>query len=636
MTHPLPHLLHSLQAGLITIALLVGLLVARLSQAAPGDLDPLDANVVGNHGGAVHATAVQPDGKIVLAGRFFSLLGVSRNNIARLNADGTLDTGFNPNVDGEVNTVAVQADGKVLLGGWFGTLQPNGAGAATARQCIARVHADGTLDTGFDPKAGSGVHSIVVQADGKVLLGGEFTTLQPNGAMAVTTRNRIARVNVDGTLDTGFDPNVDRYVYSLAVQADGKVLIGGWFNTLQPNGAGAATTRQSIARVNADGTLDTGFDPKANDPVNCVVVQADGKVLLGGEFKALQPNGAASATPRNRIARVNMDGTLDTGFDPKANSVVKSIALQADGKVLLGGEFTSLQPNGADEATPRKYIARVNADGTLDTGLDPNANNWVFGVAVQTDGKVLIGGQFTTLQPNGAGAPTARNLFARLVNDPATQTLTAPDSTQTLWTRDGSAPELSRATFELSTNGGTVWTPLGDGTRLGTTGNWQLTGLALPSSGQLRARGVSSGGSGLIEQVISYSPTDTDGDGLLDSWELTYWPTTIGHGPLDDSDHDGYCELLELAFGLNPTLPSAGGLPSAIDEGGYLTMTITKQAGVTYEVQRAGSLVSVIPPFSSLDTIVITNNATTLKVRDNLLIGTTPHRFMRVKVTAAP
>ena len=194
------------------------------AHAAPGDLDPLDANVLGNY---VGATAVQPDGKIILAGNFNSVLGVPRSNIARLNADGTLDTGFDPKANGPVNSVVVQADGKVLLGGAFTTLQPNGAAAASARDRIARVNADGTLDTGFDPKANSGVQCVAVQADGKVLLGGAFTMLQPNGAAAPTARQYIARVNSDGTLDTSFDPKANSFVYSVAVQADGKMLLGG-------------------------------------------------------------------------------------------------------------------------------------------------------------------------------------------------------------------------------------------------------------------------------------------------------------------------------------------------------------------------------------------------------------------------
>src|SRR5262249_52799650 len=144
--------------------------------------------------------------------------------------------------------------------------------------------------------------------------------------------------------------------------------------------------------------------------------------------------------------------------------------------------------------------------GTLDTGFDPNANNTVFGVSLQADGKVLVGGNFTALQPNGAASSTTRVNFARLLNDAATQTLTNVGLTQVNWTRTGTIPEVSQVTFEMSTNNGVSWTTLGSGVRVGSTANWQLTGLSLPSSGQLRARGRTSGGylnacSGIIESL---------------------------------------------------------------------------------------------------------------------------------------
>ena len=467
-----------------------------------------DANVSGGTGVDFHgqATAVQPDGKIIIAGDFTSVLGVPRNNIARLNADGTLDMSFDPNANHQVYCVAVQPDGKVLLGGPFTTLQPNGAVSPTPRNRIARVNADGTLDTSFDPNANNLVQCMAEQADGKVLLGGFFTALQPNGAPSPTTRNRIARVNSDGTLDTGFDPNANSRVRSVAVQADGKVLLGGDFTTLGPG----PTFRHSIARVDANGTVDT-FNPNPNGLVYSVAVQADGKVLLGGTFSTLQPNSVGPITTRNKIARVNTDGTVDSVFDPNANSVVVyNAAVQADGKVLLSGDFTTLQPNGAGSPTTRNRIARVNANGTLDTGFDPNANDVVTSVAVQADGKVLLGGNFTTLQPNGAGSPITRNFFARLNNDGAMQSLTAPDSSSVLWSRGGAGSEVSQVTFENSTNGGVTWTALGNGARVGTSANWQLTGLSLPTEGHLRARGrttngIGDGSSGLIEQIAAYS-----------------------------------------------------------------------------------------------------------------------------------
>ena len=137
--------------------------------------------------------------------------------------------------------------------------------------------------------------------------------------------------------------------------------------------------------------------------------------------------------------------------------------------------------------------------------------------------------------------------------------------------------------------------------------------------------------------VFGPSNPDSDGDGLLDMWEYASFGTATGHNPLDDSDHDGLCELLEFALGMNPTKATPVGLPAAVEESGYLTMTLTKQSGVLYEIQSAGTLLPGQPDsFSAASTTVITNNATTLKVRDNFLLSTTPNRFMRVKVTAAP
>ena len=105
---------------------------------------------------------------------------------------------------------------------------------------------------GFDPNANSVIFAVVVQPDGKVLIGGQFTTLSPNGGATVPS-HFIARLNPNGTLDTAFNPNPNTYVRAIAVQADGKIVIGGDFTALSPNG-GASVTRNSIARLNPDGT----------------------------------------------------------------------------------------------------------------------------------------------------------------------------------------------------------------------------------------------------------------------------------------------------------------------------------------------------------------------------------------------
>ncbi len=471
---------------------------------AAGNLDPTYRWV---NDGAVIATAVQPDGKRIIAGSFEYVGGDLSPGIARLNVNGSRDTGFVSKPYGWVTCVIVQPDGKILIGGNISGFDEGGYGYVE-RKGIARLNANGSLDMTFNPNANSAVNTITLQPDGSILIGGSFTTLQPNGAASATVRNRVARLNADGTVDANFNPNANAVVTSVALQADGKVLISGGFTSLQPNGTASIILRNNIARVNADGSMDTGFDPNANGFIFCLATQTDGKILVGGNFTALQPNGASSGTVRNRIARLHADGALDSGFNPNANAYVSTFAIQADGKIVIGGEFTSLQPNGAATSTLRNRIARLNASGTLDVAFDPNANDAVYGIALEADGRVMLGGAFTTLRPNGAPYSTDRWRFALLTNDSVVQTLTVPDSSKVNWARGGALPELVSVTFELSTDGGLYWTTLGAGSR--TAGGWKIDDLSLPAAGSVRARGRTSGGysnasSGLVEQISAYN-----------------------------------------------------------------------------------------------------------------------------------
>src|SRR5204862_3321535 len=123
------------------------------------------------------------------------------------------------------------------------------------------------------------------------------------------------------------------------------------------------------AGVRGQSALD-GFNPSANGTFSMVVVQPDGKMLLGGDFTTLSPNGGV-AVMRNRIARLNPDGTLDLAFNPNADAAVGSIAIQADGKILVGGIFTNIG------GQPRSRIARLDATTGLADSFNPNANDYV-------------------------------------------------------------------------------------------------------------------------------------------------------------------------------------------------------------------------------------------------------------------
>ena len=126
----------------------------------------------------------------------------------------------------------------------------------------------------------------------------------------------------------------------------------------------------SLPTTDGGSALD-GFDPNANGPVYVVVVQPDGKILIGGGFTTLSPNGGPPVT-RNHIARLNPDGTLDNAFDPNANDFVNSIAVQADGKILAGGAFNGANSIGGQT---RNRIARLDAVSGLADSFDPNADS---------------------------------------------------------------------------------------------------------------------------------------------------------------------------------------------------------------------------------------------------------------------
>jgi uncharacterized delta-60 repeat protein len=269
-------------------------------------------------------------------------------------APGDVDLSFDPGsgVNGPVQEVAVQADGKVIIAGQFTTVK------GLARSKVARLNSDGSGDSSFNAGTGTGgwedcAHAVALQSDGKVL---------------VSNNGGFSRFNSDGSQDTNFIASIDgvcgdegcfSFVYSIAVQSDGKVLVGGYFSTL--NGTNYST---GIARLNANGSLDGSFNAGTGAySVGAVALQSDGKVLIGGHVTT------GNGPILNGITRLNANGSLDSGFNPGAgpDNGVYSIALQPDGKALIGGGFTTV--NGANRrgGLPRAGASlSVGADGGHD------------------------------------------------------------------------------------------------------------------------------------------------------------------------------------------------------------------------------------------------------------------------------
>lgn len=372
------------------------LLTAGSLRAQPGALDPdFYRNSVFDD--VVFALAVQPDGKVLVAGAFTSVTGVPSPGVARVKSDGSLDATFHPGLgaegrDGAVYALALYTNGvnagKVVVAGSFTSFN------RVARRSIARLNPDGTLDASFDP--GSGVedglvYAVGIQADGKIVVGGTFTTVR--GA----SRSGIARFNADGTLDTSFAPGTGTHgaVVSLAVQPDGKIVIGGMFFAVQ------GAFRNGIARLTSTGSVEplSTFDPGRGADggyVYAVALQTDGRIVVAGDFTAMQ------GESRDGVARLNPDGSLDMDFAPDsggANYVtVWAVAPVPGDRVLVAGEFDGLANAECDG------IALLDATGNVDpsfTNPVPDAvrfsvhhGEYVLALALQPNGSVVAGGTF--------------------------------------------------------------------------------------------------------------------------------------------------------------------------------------------------------------------------------------------------
>ena len=355
----------------------------------PADGTP-DFQFEPNANGAVRAIAVQDDGKILLGGNF-TALGTddpmsTRNRIARLNADGTIDNDFAVlDVNGEVFAIAVQSNGDILFGGNFTMV-----GTAT-RNHIARVDTNGILDDDFDPNVdGMTVDAIVLQMhEGveKILIGGSFNTV------GSVPRSSFARLELNGDLDDDFNLNVTGDVRVIAVTPDNEIFIAGQFSNV------GTETRDNIARLDADGVVDTSFNAgfligtitQGNDEIESLAIQPDGRIVIGGAFASV------AGVERNHVTRLNTDGSLDMSFDAvnfdDSAIVVAKVVLQPDGKILIGGFFTDIE--GQAMIT---NLARLNSDGSLDTSFTPGVSSIVDAIAIQpADDNILVGGNFTSI-----------------------------------------------------------------------------------------------------------------------------------------------------------------------------------------------------------------------------------------------
>jgi uncharacterized delta-60 repeat protein len=415
--------------------------------AQPGSLD-MTFNPGSGAGGPIpqiRCMAVQTNGQIIIGGYFTKYNGVNRSHIARLNTDGSLDTSFDPGVgpDDGVLALALQPDAKILIGGHFAFLND------IPWKQPARLRSDGSVDLSFGTSSGgaySSAYGIALQADGKVIVGGSFT-------VSGTNLNQIVRLNTNGTLDVTFlNPSTGIYSYistpkAVGLQSNGQIVVGGDFTSI--NG----TPRNYLARLNTGGDVDTSFNALIQDGnVQNLFVTPQDKIVIGGSFTSI--NGYS----RNQIARLNADGSVDTTFNPGlgVNGSVSAVAVQTDGKVIVAGQF------GQFDGINCPGLARLNTNGTFDVTFNAGtgaaysySTHGVACVASQPDGKTLIGGSFSSF--NG----TNINGIARLNSDASSATLNLLNAQVYFGTYlQGTVSNTYRIEYTSKFNAPSLWTPL--------------------------------------------------------------------------------------------------------------------------------------------------------------------------------
>jgi uncharacterized delta-60 repeat protein len=590
-----------------------------------------------------------------------TLADQSMNGVALLEENGVLLTNFVSgikdllsNYPEVVNSLVAETNG-VFVAGNFVQINLTNSGNITWTNAgdLAFLKADGTLNTSFNIGMGAGgatpAYAMAVQPDGKIVLGGDFTSV--NGV----SRNRIARVNADGSVDTTFDPGpgADRAVYSVALHPNGNIVIGGFFNSVNNR------SRRPVARLNPDGSVDTSFDPGIglafNNTIRALAVQPDEKVLLGGSSAG--------------ILRLNASGTTDASFTNNLGTGLKggsvsSIALQPDGKIILGGTFTNFNGRTANR------LARLLPSGTNDDAFSFSvglgADGAVNAAVLQRTGQastwsILLGGAFTNF--NGTAATRVARLNQDGTLDPAFTPGAGPDAAVTLL-----APY-----WDAISNSGVIYV---GGSFTNFAGVNRLRLARLTANGALDSSFNIGGG---VDDTLT-ALTALSGDralvgGLFLVADNARWPnlamfvsggTTASpwndwkaaqfttaelanaaiSGDDADPDADGIPNVVEFAFNLDPKVAARSGLPTAAvqmntaDGKDYLVLTYHRRrgnSGINFVVEVSNDLAQWLASASRLEEMGATPDAggltETVNVRVKPSVREVAGAFIRVRIS---
>ncbi|MCX6928093.1 MAG: choice-of-anchor D domain-containing protein [Verrucomicrobia bacterium] len=605
----------------------------------PGDLDTSFGTggkvttAIGSADDNGYSVAAQSDGKILVAG--YSMIGnYAKFALARYLADGTLDTSFG--TSGKVTTsispysdygrtVAVQSDGKILVAGEF----PSSGYTSIA---LVRYETNGTLDTTFG-SGGKATNSfgfafygrtVMLQSDGKILVGGEASAHCADFGMV----RFLADGSLDGTFGSGglvttdIGTNSCDYPQGAALQPDGKILVAGY----APGLNGTNGNDFALVRYLVNGTLDTAFgnggkvttaiaSGSGGDLGRSVAVQTDGKIVVAGEF------GSGDFV----LVRYLADGTLDNSFGSGGKVTIainnyggyaRSVAVQSDGKIVVAGYCF----NGSDNDFA---VARYNANGTLDasfgtggkmlTAVGPG-QDYGRSMIIQSDGRIAVAGSsyngtnndFALVRYIGSLAPEI------VVEQPAGTNLADGGASIGFGTIVPGKPSFRAFTVRNAGTASLTGLALGkDGvnpgdfrvdelatTNLAPGASFTFTVTFVPSAVGPRSAAIHIASNDADENPFDITLTGAGyGNSPLQAWRLTHFGSVFNSGDganLNDFDQDGIQNLLEYAFGGDPTIPDAAAIrPRPVLAGGTFSYSFKCNANctdITYTVQASSSL----------------------------------------------
>lgn len=315
----------------------------------------------------VSAIAAQPGGGMIVGGKFELADQLSRINLLRLNADGSLDASWNPGADNQISSLVIDGSGTIYVGGAFSSI------GGHARYALAKLTSSGSLVTGWAPAIDDGpVATLSLSTSGDLYVGGGFTTV--SGGQA---RNHLAKISAStGAIDATWNPGTDGQVFNLALDdANALLYVSGYFSHVD------GTARQYLARISTGGTgaLDASWNPSPDGTIGALAVDNIGALFVGGHFSNI------GGQQHNNIAKiVSANGSADALWNPSACDV-SSIALDGAGALYAGG------------CSPARF-------STTGTGFDASLTIWspptdgnIFAIALDTTENVYVGGSFTTI-----------------------------------------------------------------------------------------------------------------------------------------------------------------------------------------------------------------------------------------------